>query len=215
MITEATLKRAITAARKLEAQGYFERVREGSQKAASLFARLVAWELNPAGDPGDFGCLSKSPGESQVDGFAEDAIVYGNDPEDRENVIDLVNGAGAPGASIGGAIRPRRSHNLWVKPQPLTASQLLFLRPSGEPPPPPPPPTPQYPPYPFPEDTVDGAGVALFADFAQAGQPPNPAMFRFAFRVAYSWLTKEVPDLPASVAKHRKEWRGLLGLPPQ
>ena len=78
----------------------------------------------------------------------------------------------------------------------------------------PPPQTTQYPPYPPNESDVDGAGVALFADFGMAGQPPNPAMFRFAFRVAYSWLTKEVPDLPASVAKHRKEWRAILGVPP-
>jgi hypothetical protein len=83
------------------------------------------------------------------------------------------------------------------------------------PPQPPQPPAPAYPPYPMPEDAVDGAGVALFADFAQAGQPPNPQMFRFAFRAAYSWLTKEVPSLDASVAKHRKEWRAILGLPPQ
>ena len=79
---------------------------------------------------------------------------------------------------------------------------------------PPKPPPPQYPAYPPTESDVDGAGVALFADFAPAGQPPNPQMFRFAFRVAFSWLTKEVPDLPASVAKHRREWRALLGLPP-
>jgi hypothetical protein len=77
------------------------------------------------------------------------------------------------------------------------------------------PPTPQYPAYPPNESDVDGAGVALFSDFAQAGQPPNPQMFRFAFRVAFSWLTREVPDLPASVTKHRREWRALLGLPPQ
>ena len=82
------------------------------------------------------------------------------------------------------------------------------------PPTPPPSQTPAYPPYPPNESDVDGAGVALFADFGMAGQPPNPQMFRFAFRVAYSWLTKEVPDLPASVAKHRKEWRAILGVPP-
>lgn len=76
------------------------------------------------------------------------------------------------------------------------------------------PPPPALPPYPFPEDAVDGAGVALFADFAQAGQAPNPQMFRFAFRSAYSWLSKEVPSLEASVAKHRREWRQILGLPP-
>jgi hypothetical protein len=80
---------------------------------------------------------------------------------------------------------------------------------------PPKPPTPKYPAYPPNESDVDGAGVALFSDFAQAGQAPNPQMFRFAFRVAFSWLTQEVPDLPASVTKHRREWRAILGLPPQ
>lgn len=75
-------------------------------------------------------------------------------------------------------------------------------------------PTPVYPPYPPTEAVVDQAGSALFADFAEAGQQPNDQMFRFAFRVAYSWLTKEVPSLDASVAKHRQEWRQLLGLPP-
>jgi hypothetical protein len=77
------------------------------------------------------------------------------------------------------------------------------------------PPLPAYPAYPSDESVIDGAGVALFADFAQAGQAPNPLMFRFAFRVAFSWLTREVADLPASEAKHRKEWRAILGLPPQ
>jgi hypothetical protein len=143
-ITPATLNRAIAAARKLETEGFFERVREGNRKAGSLFARLVAFELNPDGHADDFGWLSKSPGETQVDGFAEDAIVYGNDPDDRENVIDLITGAGAAGASVGGGIKPRRENNRWVKPEPLTAEQLKFLRP-GPPPPPPRPPEPILP----------------------------------------------------------------------
>lgn len=73
---------------------------------------------------------------------------------------------------------------------------------------------PVFPPYPQPETLVDDAGVSLFADFAQAGRQPDPMMFRFAFRAAYDWLAKNEPDLKASVKKHRKEWRALLGLPP-
>lgn len=82
-------------------------------------------------------------------------------------------------------------------------------------------PLPAYPGYPQNEADIDGAGAALFADFAEANKArpddpntkPNARMFRFAFRVAYDWLTKKVPDLPASVTKHRADWRGLLGLP--
>lgn len=73
-------------------------------------------------------------------------------------------------------------------------------------------PLPAYPGYPQNEADIDGAGVALFADFAQANQSPNPQMFRFAFRVAFDWLTKSEPSLAASVTKHRRDWRGLLGL---
>lgn len=138
--------RAIAMARELESQGYFSRVREGDQRAASYFARLVAHRLNPAGLLSDFGWLSKSPGESQVEGFAEDAIVYSNDESNLENVIDLVNGAGAPGASIGGGIKPRRPNNRWVKPEPLTDEQMKYLRP-GETAPIPPAPRPlEFPP---------------------------------------------------------------------
>lgn len=113
-------------------------------------------------------------------------------------VIDVIQGAGGP--------NPQPIWNAFSDPQ---ASSGAWVKPGGVTPPQPP----IYPPYPPNESDVDGAGIALFADFAQAGQAPNPEMFRFAFRVAYSWLTKEVADLPASVAKHRKEWRALLGLP--
>lgn len=75
-------------------------------------------------------------------------------------------------------------------------------------------PTLVYPSYPPNEADLDEAGIALFADFAKAGQPPNPQMFRFAFRVAFKWLTKEQPTLDASVSHTRAQWRKLLGLPP-
>lgn len=144
-IDQDTLNRAIAAAKSLEAQGYFEKARQGDQKAASLFARHTAYTLNPSGDPDDYGCLSKSPGESQVDGFAEDAICYTDDPADRQNVVDLINGAGAPNASIGGSVKERRENNKWVRPQALSVEQMTYLR-SGGMPPQPQPPMPTQPP---------------------------------------------------------------------
>jgi hypothetical protein len=126
-VSQEQLNRAVTAARAREAQGYFGKVKAGDQRAASLFARLVAFDLNPTGSLQDYGWLSKSPGETQVDGYAEDAIVFTANQADLLNVVDLVNGAGAPGASIGGAVKERRASNLWVKPKPLTQEETDYL----------------------------------------------------------------------------------------
>ena len=115
-------------------------------------------------------------------------------------VVDVIGGAGGPNPTP-----------TWSVFDTLVEGSGAHVDPNALPQPP----GPAYPPYPPNESDVDGAGIALFADFAQAGQAPNPQMFRFAFRVAYSWLTKEVPDLPASVNKHRREWRAILGLPPR
>lgn len=82
--------------------------------------------------------------------------------------------------------------------------------------PPTPTPTPVPPPStpPYPGDPVfDAVGVALFADYAEAGQSPNPEMGRWFGRTIYDWLAKVVPTLDASIAKHRAEWRAALGLP--
>jgi hypothetical protein len=153
-----------------------------------------------------FGHLRKKPGQTQVHGHGEDAVLY-KLADGTAQAIDFVGGAGGPNPTPTWNVDsngPIYKHSDWLDPFDHGLSSK----------PPPPPPAPSYPPYPFPEAAVDGAGIALFLDFGEAGQPPNQQMFRFAFRVAYSWLTKEVPDLPASVAKHRKEWRQLLGLPP-
>lgn len=74
------------------------------------------------------------------------------------------------------------------------------------------PPTPTYPPYPG-DPVFDAVGVALFADYSEAGQSPNPEMGRWFGRTIYDWLAKVVPTLDASIAKHRAEWRAVLGLP--
>lgn len=138
-ISNADVQRAIDAANSRAAQGYFGRVHAGDQKAASLFVRLIADDLNPSGKTSDYGWLSKSPGESQVDGYAEDAICFGADPSDLQNVVDMVNGAGAPGATIGGGVKERRPNNKWVAPKPLTAAELDYLVAGGMPMPVPPP----------------------------------------------------------------------------
>lgn len=78
-------------------------------------------------------------------------------------------------------------------------------------------PVPQPPAHePYPGDApFDAVGAALFADYAQAGNAPDPQMGRWFGRTIYDWLGKNEPTLDASIKKHRAEWRGLLGLPPQ
>ena len=135
-ISQEQLDRAIAAARTLETQGYFERARQGDQRAASYFVRLLAYTLNQSGSAEDYGCLSKSPGETNVDLYAEDAICFTANLSDLQNVADMINGAGAKDASIGGAVKERRPNNRWVKPQKMTDEQMKYLVAGTAPPPP-------------------------------------------------------------------------------
>ncbi len=121
----------IGIAEELERQGYFARVRTGDQKAASLFARLFAHTANPTASTSRWGWLTKQPGEAQVDGWAEDAVCWTNNPSDLHNVVDLVIGAGAAGASLTSTTthtKERRPGNKWAPPQPLTADELNYLK---------------------------------------------------------------------------------------
>lgn len=132
MVPQSEINRAVSVARQLEAQGHFERARRGDVRAASLFARLVAYTVNPTGDPDGFGWLTKSAGETHVDGYADGAIVYGDDEDDLQNVLKIVRQVGGD-ASIGSDIQTRRSNNRWARPLPLTADELSYLRPGGAP----------------------------------------------------------------------------------
>ncbi len=115
------------------AEGYFTKAEAGDMRGASYFARLVAYRLNPAGDPRSFGWLKKGGG-SNVDGYADDAIVFGSDPNNLQNVIDVVGGSGAPGArpvwNAGEGDRglPRRASDVWDAPRPLTVEQMNYLK---------------------------------------------------------------------------------------
>ena len=95
----------------------------------------------------------------------------------------------------------------------LPPQQVVYAppRPSGSTPAPQQPQPPVYPPY--PGDVIfDQIGVVLFADYAEAGQGPNPGMGRWFGRTVYDFLTGMTME--ASIIKHRKEWRQVLGLPP-
>lgn len=209
MVSDAQLNRAIAAAKLRETEGYFAKAKAGDQKAASLFVRLVAFDLNPGRDTTDYGWLSKQPGESQVDGWAEDAIVLGINPTDLTNVVDLVNGAGAPGASIGGAVKARRLGNQWAAPQPLTAEEMAYLAPVVPPPPP-------APSYPYPDENTTGKAFqarvkATYTEAKRAFPDPNdPDAFRHFMR--YGFSCHEMPE-PQASDKHIAELRAALGLP--
>ena len=135
---------------RLESQGFFDRARTGDHRACGLFARLAAYELNPNGDTASWGCLRKTAGGANVDGYSEDAIVLGADPSNTRNVADLIIGAGAPGARLVTSLDsfvPRRSADVWEAPTLLSAADMDYLKPgSGHVEPNPPVPVPVPPP---------------------------------------------------------------------
>lgn len=127
----------------VEREGYFEKARQGDHRACGLFARLVAYRLNPTGSPTGWGALRKTAGGQNVEGYSEDAIVLGNDPANKRNVVDIIGGAGAPGARINynlSSFVSRRDSDIWEKPVPLNEEQEQYLL--GATPPPAPSPVP-------------------------------------------------------------------------
>ena len=208
-ISQAQLDRAIAQARVRESQGYFTRVAAGDQVAASLFVRLVAYDLNPNGFTSEYGWLSKTPGETNVDGWAEDAICANADPNDLMNVVDMVNGAGAPGASIGGAVKQRRPTNRWVRPQPLTDAEVAYLLEGSQPVPAPP----SLPSYEAMGGDEGGKRVTrlMEADYKRAEKSGlDGDSGAWQWRTAYDFIAGSVPTVDASIAAHQPEWRKAL-----
>jgi hypothetical protein len=120
--------------RQLEAEGYFAKAAGGDHRACGLFARLAAFRLNPNGDADGWGCLRKTGGGANVEGYSEDAIVLGSDPNNLRNVVDLIVGAGAPGARLAGSLDgfvSRRTSDIWERPQALSAEQMNYLKPGA------------------------------------------------------------------------------------
>lgn len=177
------------------------------------YIKLVACRLNPTG----FGAwgLNGRRGDPAPAKMSWDALNYcGQGPASDPTkacgspltIIDVIASAGATNASITwNPFTNDPTPGAWIRPRDCAAGPVPPVQPPIL--------TPVYPPYPSDESILDRIGISLFVDFAEAGQQPNQQMFRFAFRVAYSWLTKEVATLEESFAKHRREWRVLLGLP--
>lgn len=132
MIPDDRKKAAVEIAHALQRTGYFTRVQTGDERAASLFARLVALKANPTGKTSDFGWLRKTGGGFNVEGFADGAIVFGADPNDRHNVLKIVTQIGTDHAGIGDADQERREEDIWFKPHSLTFEELRYLNSSHE-----------------------------------------------------------------------------------
>lgn len=210
----------LATAQQLEAEGYFEKARAGDHRACSLFARLVAYRLNPTGHPGGWGWLRKGGGQN-VDGYSEDAIVYGSNPQDLQNVCDMVGGAGAPGASLTWQEKPRRPVDTWEAPRPLSAADMNYLKAGSAHPTPTPTPAPTPPPAPNPTipdyEAIGGdatgamVGRMVFEQYGEKGEDPNAGMGAWMFRAAYRIASgKPVKDTISAV---RGELRKALGLP--
>lgn len=140
--------------------------------------------------------------------LSDDALNYkgegpGHDPTNGNTpvtVIDVIGAAGSSGAFPTWQVFDNLpGPGAWVKPVNAPTPQ------------PPIPPAPVLPPYPG-DPVFDQIGVALFADYALAGQAPNPGMGRWFGRTVYDYLAGM--SMADSIAKHRAEWRQVLGLPP-
>lgn len=136
-ISNEQVQLAVAAANTLREQGFFERAHAGDERAASYFARLVAYTANPGRSSDSWGALRKGGGFN-VDGYADGAIVYGNDPNNLDNVLKIVTQVGSDHAGIGEAVQDRRPVDKWEKPSPLSNEQMIYLRPGGIPVPAPP-----------------------------------------------------------------------------
>lgn len=137
--TQADVDRAVAAAKVLKAQGRFDKVKTGDEKAASYFSRMVAATVNPNGNSGDWGALAKTGGGFNVEGFADGAIVFGNNPSDRANVLKIVTQVGStdPNAiQIGSSVQERRESDIWSDPVPLDPKIPAYLGGSAVPVPP-------------------------------------------------------------------------------
>ncbi|MEX0919270.1 MAG: hypothetical protein WDZ64_00790 [Parcubacteria group bacterium] len=95
----------------------------GSGVACHRFVREVASIL--ANDDPRWGLLTKQSGQQSctmtecgpnVGGYGEDVIVYllGTEPSGPITIVDIIGGAGAPGANITWQIQPRRAGNDWA-----------------------------------------------------------------------------------------------------
>lgn len=217
--TTQDVTRAVDTAKVLQQQGYFTKVKQGDERAASYFARLTAQRVNPTGNPRDWGWLAKGGGFN-IEGFADGAIVFGNDPADRQNVLKLVLQVGSSNpndiqiASTSAALQPRRESDVWASPVSVPDSILMYLLNGGQPLPIEPP-KPLYPSYEALGGDEGGKKITriLEADYKRAGMRGlDGDCGAWQQRVSYDFLTGICKTVEAAIAKHREEWCQTLGI---
>lgn len=197
----------VIAARARAPRAWAHAHREGDPERYD-FIRLLAADLH-ARDP-RVGLNGKrgDPRDISMDALNIRGEGRGRTPEgDPCVVVDVITGAGGPDPQPAWTVfdDPMTGSGAWVRPEPLAAF----------PSPPPWAPAPPPPPPPYPGDAVfDTVGTSLFGDYAEAGVAPNPLMGRWFGRIIYDWLAGVVPTLEASIEKHRREWREILGRRP-
>lgn len=219
----------IAVAQQLVAEGYFTKAAAGDARAASLFVRLFAFRANPSASPSGWGWLKKGGGHN-IDGYSEDAVVYGNSPNDLHNVVDMIVGTGAPGASLvpnTTSTVPRRPADVWEAPRALSAADMEYLK-SGSGTGPGPDPcaackaelaalkattVPKVAYEAHGGDAVwDQFGLVIAADYARAGRVLDAQAFRWAGRTMHDDYMEGL-TLEQSIAKHRVDWCAILGIP--
>lgn len=210
--TQADVDRAVAVATSLQQQGYFARVKTGDEKAASYFSRMVASTVNPSGAPTDWGWLSKPAGGFNVEGYADGAIVFGNNAADLLNVLKIVTQVGSTNPNdiqIGKAVQPRRPVDVWVVPIPLPPSIPDYLLQGGQPLPP----QATLPSYEAMGGDEGGKKVTrlMEADYKNAGKAGlDGDSGAWQWRTAYDFIAGKFKTVEESIAQHQPEWRQSL-----
>lgn len=192
---------------------------------------IIAGKYLSMASGGDIGCNWRRgvQGDLSMDGIS--VLIDG-----QWRFADVIGGAGGSNPTIGyrtpgpeAALRnssgayigiagvadpvPLKTHYPYGAPQPVD--------PNPAPPPPPPPPTVVIPSYEsLGGDAVfDVIGAELEADLKRAGQALNPQSGRWFGRTVYDALVDAIKNktagqtaIEASLAKHKAEWRAILGL---
>ena len=178
----------------LERGGHTLSTREG----AGRFTEAVAAALHAADR--NWGHLRKPPERTHVVGpdgnrHAVDVVLYRTSGQ----IVDIIAGAGDPGARITWDPGPEREYaeSDWYAPDGAIGAPF--------------PPPSRVQPYWGDERSRDIARV-LFRDFARAGVPPNDGMGVWMGRMAYDVFERQ-ENFDSALARHRQEWCAILSIP--
>lgn len=176
----------------------WEEVKVAGQKSR-LFISLVAAQCQKS-ISADIGCNLKRGGPD----VSLDVLAMPNSSGARDasgkfpglELIDIINGAEGPNPSIvwGDATQKTIDAGVpggWIKGETVKPTHSSSAAYPGD-------------------QSFDEVGVALFADYAEAGRVPDAQMGRWIGRTTFDYLSGMT--MADSIKKHRAEWRSALGL---